>query len=62
MASGLHPVVPAMKARAMSQARSGSAWWEMVPKNPHSRFWVCGISVLLAISAAPVWRGLVPCA
>ena len=36
MASALHPVVPAMKASAMSQARSGSAWWHMVPKKPHS--------------------------
>ncbi len=35
VASGLHPVIPAMKVRAMSQARSGSAWWLMVPKNPN---------------------------
>ena len=40
-----------------------SPWWLMVPKNPQASFWLVGIwLVVLAISAAPAWRGLVPCA
>ena len=42
-------------------AIAASPWWLIVPQNPHSRFRVCGMLVL-AIGAAPTWRGLVPCA